>query len=152
MFDILVYLFENYFDAGNYPDEETLSLKLSAAGFEFEEISRALDWLAGLETGGPSRYLEPLLTSHSLRLYSEREADIIDLESRGFLTFLEGSGRLNPVQREMVIDRLLAVHDKEITLEEVKLTVLMVLWRLKQPLDTLIVEELLTDSSPQQLH
>jgi len=34
MFDILVFLFENYFHAGAYPDQETLSKRLFAAGFD----------------------------------------------------------------------------------------------------------------------
>ena len=38
MFDVLVYLFENYYQAEGYPDQDTLSRKLHAAGFENEDI------------------------------------------------------------------------------------------------------------------
>ena len=48
MFDILMYLFESYFNAGSYPDPDKLSIKLSAAGFEDDDINRALNWLSGL--------------------------------------------------------------------------------------------------------
>jgi Smg protein len=41
MFDILMYLFESYFNAGSYPDPDKLSIKLSDAGFEEDDISRA---------------------------------------------------------------------------------------------------------------
>ena len=48
MFDILVYLFENYVHADACPEPAQLARKLTAAGFEEEEISEALDWLSGL--------------------------------------------------------------------------------------------------------
>ena len=46
MFDILMFLFESYFNAGSYPDPDKLSIKLSAAGFEDDDISRALTWIS----------------------------------------------------------------------------------------------------------
>ena len=38
MFEILYYLFENYFDSGSYPDSATLTRKLTMAGFNDEDI------------------------------------------------------------------------------------------------------------------
>ncbi len=49
MFDILLFLFESYFDAGSYPDPDRLTVKLSAAGFEEDDIQQALVWLSGLQ-------------------------------------------------------------------------------------------------------
>ena len=43
MFEVLVYLFENYYQTESYPDHLTLSRKLTAAGFENEDISDALE-------------------------------------------------------------------------------------------------------------
>ena len=40
MFEILVYLVENYFDDQVCPDPDTLELKLKAAGFDGEDITR----------------------------------------------------------------------------------------------------------------
>ena len=48
MFDVLVFLFENYYQSESYPDQDTLTRKLHAAGFENEDIHEALDWLNGL--------------------------------------------------------------------------------------------------------
>ena len=45
MFDVLVYLFENYYQTETYPDQDTLERKLHAAGFENDDIQDALDWL-----------------------------------------------------------------------------------------------------------
>ena len=48
MFDVLVYLYENYWRPDACPDHDQLSRKLSAVGFESDEIQEALHWLDGL--------------------------------------------------------------------------------------------------------
>ena len=48
MFDVLVYLYENYWRPDACPDHEQLTRKLSAVGFESDEIQEALHWLDGL--------------------------------------------------------------------------------------------------------
>ena len=59
MFDVLVYLFENYYQADAYPDHDTLSRKLHAAGFEIAvetngtlEAPPGLDWVCVSPKGG----------------------------------------------------------------------------------------------------
>ena len=37
MFDVLVCLFENYYQTETYPDQDTLERKLHAAGFENDD-------------------------------------------------------------------------------------------------------------------
>ena len=152
MFDILLYLFENYFHSNFYPDQDALARKLAAAGFDSEEISRALDWLSDLENLSPSQYPENLAQSRSLRCYSDTELKRLNTESRGFLAFLEGAGILNPVQREWVIDRVLALTGEDVTLEKVKWIALIVLWRQGQNQDYLLLEELLFSDNEQLLH
>ena len=55
--DILIYLFENYFDAetddGFEPDRETLKLELEKAGFPGSEVARAVCWLDELAAESP---------------------------------------------------------------------------------------------------
>ena len=50
--DILIYLFENYFDGeldeGDEPDRDTLKQELEHAGFPAGEVERALCWLEDL--------------------------------------------------------------------------------------------------------
>jgi Smg protein len=48
MFDVLVYLYETYWRPDACPDHAQLTRKLSAAGFESDEIQEALVWLDGL--------------------------------------------------------------------------------------------------------
>ena len=49
MFEVLVYMFENYIDTHFRPDENTLSKELYAAGFDEEDINGAFNWFNQLE-------------------------------------------------------------------------------------------------------
>ncbi|MEW5942426.1 MAG: DUF494 domain-containing protein [Pseudomonadota bacterium] len=152
MFDVLVYLFENYFEADLHPDHGTLERELSAAGFDSAEIDLAFDWLSGLESLYQNPYPASLAESRSVRCYAENELKKINMESRGFLAFLEGSGILKPVQREWVIDRVMALNDQDVSLEQVKWIVLIVLWSQGQAQEYLFLEDQLFGDSAQQMH
>lgn len=152
MFDILVYLFENYFEVDVYPDEGTLTRELSAAGFDREEINQAMAWISALEKLTQQTYPASLAESRSHRHYSDAEETKIGTESRGFLLFLESSGILNPVQREWVIDRIMALNEMEVSLEQVKWTVLIVLWSQGQASDFMFIEDLLFGDTQPTMH
>ena len=70
MFDILLYLYDTYLFSDHFPEPEQLSRKLSAAGFEDEDIGAALNWLAALDDLGPGEASEDV---PSLRCYSDAE-------------------------------------------------------------------------------
>ena len=128
--DVLMYLFENYmndeieFDT----DEETLRVELQEAGFQQVEITKAFEWLEGLAglQDAPKRYTPN--NANSVRVYTKEECEKLDLDSRGFLMFLEQTGVLDHNTREMVIDRVMALEAEEIDLEQLKWVVLMVLF------------------------
>ena len=127
--EVLMYLFENYmndeieFDT----DEESLRTELEQAGFHKGEISKAFLWLEGL--AGLQDGTEQLaLNAESIRVYTAEEIEKLDLNSRGFLMFLEQTGVLDHNTREMVIDRIMALESEEIDLEQLKWVVLMVLF------------------------
>lgn len=146
MYDILVYLFENCQHAELAYDRERVAKKLSAAGFEDSDISEALHWLAGVRVAHSVR--EPLPDSRStFRAYAPRELAKLDAQSRGFLLTLEHSGILNADTRELVIERALAANGDTLSLEQVKLVVLMVLWNQQMPTSRLLAEDLF--STPQ---
>jgi Smg protein len=144
MFDILVYLFENFFHADAYPEPEQLALKLSAAGFEDDEISEALQWLDSLPAIAPD--------NDSVRCFNPEELARLDTECRGFLVFLESACVLNPLTRERILERAMALPDRTVSLSRLKIIVLMVLWNQKQTMDTLILEELLSGNDARYLH
>jgi len=151
MFEILMYLFESYFDAGSYPEPEKLTRKLSAAGFEGEEISEALTWLSALQQQSPESY--PARLEHAgMRHFAELELQRIGFEARQFLLFAEQHHMISAVEREMIIDRAIALQRESLGLDKLKLIMLMVLWNRHQDLDPLLIEELLTPLHSAQLH
>lgn len=142
MYDILVYLFENCQQTELAYDRERVARKLSAAGFEDSDISEALHWLAGVMRA-PQAGSQPLPDSRSsFRAFAPRELARLDAECRGFLLTLEHSGILNPHNRELVIERSLAASGPTLTLEQLKLIVLMVLWNQQTPTSQLLAEDL----------
>lgn len=152
MFEILVYLFENYAHVETCPAPEQLARKLSAAGFEDDDISAALDWLSGLDRQADERRPRISADSRSFRAYSREECAQLDTGCRGFIAFLESSGVLNPLLREIIVERAMALSEGRLSLSRLKVIVLIVLWSQHQSLDTLILEELLSDDEQARLH
>jgi Smg protein len=143
MYDILVFLFENCQQTDVAYDRERVAKKLSAAGFEDSDISEALHWLAGVSL--PLGELAKLPDSRStFRAFAPRELAKLDVQCRGFLLTLEQSGILSPQNRELVIERSLAASGEALTLDQLKLIVLMVLWNQKTPTSQLLAEDLFT--------
>ena len=63
-----------------------------------------------------------------MRVFSVHETARFDAGVRGYLMHLENIGILSASQREVVIDRLLALEADDIDIEQVKWVVLMVLF------------------------
>ena len=124
--DVLMYLFESYVESHDEPEPNRHELKqeLGRAGFHDREIERALDWLDGLNAAGAGN--APKNTA--FRVFDVAEQERLDATSRGYLLQLEQIGILQPAQRELVIDRLLALDNEEIDVEQTKWVVMMVLF------------------------
>ncbi|MDH4402127.1 MAG: DUF494 domain-containing protein [Alcaligenaceae bacterium] len=152
MFDILVYLFENYYTPEACPSADVLAKRLAAAGFEHTDIDDALGWLVGLaETTAQCVELSQTPGSGS-RVYADFEQQHLDPEAIGFITFLEATEALSPALREIVIDRALATTEGSVSLQKIKIIALMVLWSQESEVDHLILEELLRDDGDRLLH
>jgi Smg protein len=128
MVDVLIYLYENYMDGESKSptDQGELEEELTQAGFTSREIQKALHWLDELAVG-VDRPQYHAYTAHSMRIYSEGECAKLDVDARGLLLFLEQSGILDPVCRELVIERALAIDHAAVSVEELKWIVLLVL-------------------------
>lgn len=128
--DILIYLFENYFDtdlqAEPGPDRDTLKDELERAGFSEREVGRALEWLEQLSMD--PQHLTAIPASRAIRIFDASEQTRLDTDCRGYILYLENIGILNATQRELVIDRLLALDARQIDIEQIKWVVLMVLF------------------------
>ncbi len=68
------------------------------------------------------------LSARSTRIYNDFEHERLDAHCRGYITYLEQTGILSPSQRELLVDRLLALESADIDVEQIKWVVLMVLF------------------------
>ena len=167
MFDVLVFVYENYWRGEACPELQQLGRKLSAHGFEADEIHDALVWLDGLNFAAQSIRLSPLpadaspeapvfplqdQSTHSLRVYSIAEQDHLGAQCLGFISFLESSGVLPAAMREIVIDRAMAASGNPMALDALKIIVLMVYWSFGEEPDALVLDELCDDSEGRLAH
>lgn len=152
--DVLMYLFETYVDTEEdpEPDQSELRLELSKAGFGDAEIDRALEWLDGL-TDHQENLAFNAQPADGMRIYNELEHERLDVPCRGYITYLEQIGILSAPQREILVDRLLALETPDIDVEQIKWVVLMVLF--SQPGQELAyarMEDLVFDENSGVIH
>ena len=157
MFEVLVFVYENYWRGDACPELEQLGRKLSAHGFEADEINEALVWLDGLNLAAQNTRLaldiaQPAVVedrpqaSTSMRIYSVSEQDHLGAQCLGFVSFLESSGVLPAPMREIVMDRAMAAPGAPVSLDDLKIIVLMVYWSFGEEPDALVLDELCDDA------
>ena len=169
MFEVLVYVYENYWQGDACPELARLGRKLTAVGFDSDEIEEALHWLDGLNVAAqgtrihapaPSQTSTTLAaapqavvqSTQSLRVYSCAEQSHLGAESLGFVSFLESAGVLPPHMREIVMDRAMAAPGDPVALDDLKIIVLMVYWSFGEEPDALVLDELCDDASYRTAH
>ena len=151
--DILIHLFENFLDAEDEPEPSRDALKeeLERAGYAEPEINRAIQWVEGLAGDGARDVRNTAV--RAFRVFCSHETGRMDTDVRGFLLHLEHVGILSATQRELVIDRLLALDADDISIDQVKWVVLMVLF--SQPGQEQAyarMEDLVFEERPDVLH
>ena len=155
MFEVLVFVYENYWRGDACPELEQLGRKLNAVGFELEDIQQALSWLDELNLASHKTELIDISQAkrehhteslHSMRVFSVAEQDHLGAACLGFINFLESADVLSPHMREIVLDRAMAIPGNPIHLDDLKIIVLMVYWSIGLEPDALMLDELCDDA------
>lgn len=154
MVDVLIYLYENYMDGETPPpaDQNSLMEELALAGFPNVVAEKAIQWLDELALMQLEPDSKPSQVN-AMRIYTDEEQQRLDLECRGFLLFLEQNEMLDPISREMVIERAMALDTGSVGEDELKWIVLLVL--MNQPGQELAfarMEDLVYSADPSYLH
>lgn len=167
MFQVLAYVYETYWRGDACPEPQQLGRKLSAQGFDDEEIDDALRWLDGLTHATQGVHIVKQAdgaaatitlrsdasddtieaSSDALRVHSIAEQDHLGAECLGFIRFLEAAGVLPGRMREIVIDRAMAAPGDPVELDDLKIIVLMVYWSTGIEPDALVLDELCDDTA-----
>ncbi len=168
MYEVLVFVYEHYWGGGSCPDRERLGRRLHSAGFERGEIQQALSWLAGLDSAAQGiRVAAPAdqapaepaagipawpARPGSQRIYTPQEQAQLGAEGIACLLFLENAGALSAELREVVIDRALAAPESPLSLDDLKIIIMMVYWRFDADPDVLVLDELCDDVERRVAH
>ncbi len=164
MYDVLAFVYENYYTGETCPEPAHLERKLNAVGFESDEISDALQWLQGLHTvarnslgfaASAAAPPEPWLrqpSAHSVRIYPPHEQSHLGPHCLGFISFLESAGVLPAPMREVVIERAMAAPGDPVALDDLKLIILMVYWSFGHEPEALILGELCENEEVRVTH
>ena len=152
MFEVLVFMFENYIAHHALPDNDIMTQELTAAGFEQSDIVGAVDWFHVMKT----RLIKPptdYAHQHtSMRIFSEIEYKKISLESISFLIFLQQANVINDVERDLIVDRAMALKQEKIKMEEMRWITMIALWNAGREKDYLFVEDALFNPRGLTLH
>jgi Smg protein len=135
------------------PDQIIMQEELLNVGFQEGEITKAFDWLDELAWRQGMLHEGDFAASVSMRIYTEEEMQRLDQESRGMLLFLEQNGILDPVSRELVIERAMALDGNDLDLDDIQWIVLLVL--INQPgqeAALTVMQDMVYDGVPDLLH
>ncbi|MEE4174675.1 MAG: DUF494 domain-containing protein [Xanthomonadales bacterium] len=152
--DVLMFLFEKYFydEPESEPDRADMEDNLHEAGFTNAEIDKAFHWLDGLAEQRHQPEIS-VQADRPIRVYVDSELDRLDTDCRDFVMYLENIGILDTQRRELVLDRLMALEAEEITLEDLKWVVLMVLFNQPgQEANYAWMEDFMFDSEQEYRH
>ncbi|HVS78182.1 MAG TPA: DUF494 domain-containing protein [Steroidobacteraceae bacterium] len=128
---VLIYVYDHYMlaDPADVPERRYMLQDLQSRGFSVTEVVHAMEWLSALvgdqrAAPGPA---EPAQGGGGLRVFADGELSRLSADSRAFLGLLDRQRVLTPQQRELVIERALALDIEEVDVEQIKWVVLLVL-------------------------
>ena len=125
--DILLYLFEYYSEDPVRESDTSFVIRdhLIDAGFQDAAIDHAMDWVEIFKNQGEDMMLQTPSNS-SIRILSDDEKNLLDVECQNYISRLEKFGLLTPEKRELLIDKLTSIGFEPMDLEVVKaLSILM---------------------------
>jgi Smg protein len=128
---VLIYVYDHYMlaDPADVPERHHMLRDLQKRGFSVSEVVRAMEWLSALVSdnratpGAADVHPE----SGAMRVFADGELARLSPEGRAFIMELDRQRVLTAQQRELVIERALALDVGEVEVEQLKWVVLLVL-------------------------
>lgn len=158
MLDVLSFVYDHYWHRAVCPELPALHRKLCTADFASHDIQAALHWLEDLKSAThhwpandhtartastpPGARCASDAAASSMRLLSPAEQTHLGQDSWGYVLFLIEAGALPAQRLELVLDRLLAIPGGPISVDDLKLVLLMVFWSLGEEPSALVLDEL----------
>jgi len=160
--DVLMFLFERYLEDDEAQEtskvtdrRDSIQIRLEEMGFHNQDINQAFDWLeelVDLQANLQQNQEFIAIKETSTRIYSEEEKKLIDIESMGFLNFLEQSNILTSALRELILDRVIALGHP-LDAEQIKWIIMIVLHTQPGEENTLaLMEDFIFDDIIDHIH
>ena len=152
MFEVLVFIFENYIAHHALPDNDVMAQELSAAGFNQKDFQGAVGWFQEMKS---MLTQPPAVYSHqhsATRILTDNELKKINIESISFVLFLQQANVINDVERDLIIDRAMALKQEQVCIEEMRWITMIALWNEGREKDYLFVEDALFNPRGLTLH
>jgi Smg protein len=128
---VLIYVYDHYMlaDPADVPERHRMLADLQRRGFSVSEVVQAMEWLSALvgDQRASSAPTDAQSAGGALRLFDDGELSRLSADSRAFLMLLDRQHVLTSQQRELVIERALALDVDEVEVEQLKWVVLLVL-------------------------
>ena len=128
---VLIYVYDHYMlaDPADVPERHHMLADLQKRGFSLSEVVHAMEWLSALvgdqRAAAGASDADP--GCRALRIFADGELSRLSPDCRAFLMLLDRQHVLTPLQRELVIERALALDVDEVDVEQLKWVVLLVL-------------------------
>ena len=137
MFEVLVFMFKNYFANQAILDDAEMEQELSEAGFEQDDILSALNWFESMKSMLNTPELDYAHAKTAIRIFTANESKRMDTESLGSLIFLQQAN----VIRSLLV--FLALNKTKISIEETRWITMIALWSQGRDKDYSFVEDAL---------
>lgn len=131
---VLIYVYDHYMlaDPADIPERRHMLEDLRRRGFSVSEVVQAMEWLSALvgdQRAAPAAgsVAEDRRDHVGLRIFADGELSRLSADCRAFLMLLDRQHVLTTQQRELVIERALALDVDEVEVEQLKWVVLLVL-------------------------
>jgi Smg protein len=129
---VLIYVYDHYMlaDPADIPERRHMLEDLQQRGFSVSEVVHAMEWLSALvsdQRALPGAQSGQEEHTGALRVFADGELLRLSSDCRAFLMLLDRQRVLTAQQRELVIERALALDVLEVDVEQLKWVVLLVL-------------------------
>ena len=151
MFEVFLYLLENYLSVNQCPDAPTLARRLANEGFDEFEVRSAVLWIEQLRQPLVLKQLKPSL-ANSQRIYHESERVQLGDENIALIAQLEYNQSISADQREYIIERAMMLPYLMHRTDVFKALLLTILWAHEHDIDDVLLHALIDEMGDDTLH
>lgn len=129
MLDVLIFMYTNYMQeptGSHIGIQNHIAKELSEAGFDYQDSLGAINWYITLRSMLKNK-VEDTTHTEAIRIYTQAELERIAPDSLDFIALLQTQKAITSDEREVIIDRALALTQNSITIEEIRWVTMMVL-------------------------